>query len=437
MRAFINGAVVVLVVAVLVAAAAAGYLWYSTKQQVDQLVAMAKPFAEISYGGIELSPSGAVGVNRVRIAPISSNDSIAIGAIQLKAPNLLALLHTRWQLSRDHLPQALAFVVRDLEMQPGGLVGPGASQAATATPFDHLEALGCGPVTAFGAEQWREMGYDRLLGDLEMGYRVDARNNVLELRADSRTRDLATLNLEVGMALTKPPESVLELATAFTPKLAKLNLVMRDEGFNQRRNAYCAAKAGKPVPDYVAAHVRQVVERLRDNGIALGPGLSAAYQRYLTEGGALTVAAAPPMPINPVELPDYAPADVVKLLGLTLKVNETPVTDLTMNWNAAQVVKALGIVPKPEAEAEVETPAPPSAAPRPAVAQKSFRSVPVGQLSQHVGKIAKLHTATGAEYRGQLDAMAEDVVRITVRKSGGSATLSLRPNEITAAEVLY
>jgi NAD(P)-dependent dehydrogenase (short-subunit alcohol dehydrogenase family) len=438
MRKLINIAIVIFIVVVLLGAAAAGYLWYTTKRQVDQIVTMAKPFAEISYGGIDVSPNGSVGVRRVRIVPNSTNDAITIGAIRLNAPNFMALLHIRWQLSRDQLPEALSLSFQEVELPLGGSILSASSvQAARSSPLDNLEALGCGPINVLGGAEWREMGYDRFVGNIEIGYHVDRRNNVLNLRTDSATRDWATLNLDIGFALTQPPESLMELATSFTPKLAKLNFVLRDDGFNQRRNNYCAAKAGKAVPEFLADHVRLVVERLRANGIVPGPGLIAAYQRYLTEDGALTLTATPPAPINPAELNEYAPADVVKLLGLTLKVNETAVSDLTVDWDAAKVAKALGVepepAPEPEPEASPEAPASQTAV----VPQKTYHPTPVGELNRHVGKIAKLRTTTGAQYRGQLDAIAEGIVRITVRKSGGSATLSLRASEITAAEVFY
>lgn len=433
MRKLVNIAIIILIVLVLLGGGIAGYLWYGAKQHMDQIVTMAKPFAEISYGGIAVSPTGSVGVNRLRIAPAFANDSITIGAIRLNAPNLLALLHTRWQLSRGQLPGALSLSFQDVELPLGDMTGAGSIPTAKSAPLDHLEALGCGPINAFGVAAWQEMGYDRLTGNLEIGYRVDPKSNGLALRVDSATRNWATLNLDVGLALTQPPESLMALATS-TPRLAKLNLVLRDNGFNQRRNQYCAAKAGKPIPEYLADHVRLVVERLRASGIFPGPGLIAAYQRYLSEGGILTITAAPPMPINPAELHEYAPADVIKLLGLTLKVNETAVTDLTVDWDATKVAKALGVEPEPQPE-PAASPAP--VLQTPVVVQKTYHSIPVGELSQHVGKIVKLRTTTGAQYRGQLDAFGEGLLRVTVRKSGGSVTLSLRASEITATEVFY
>jgi hypothetical protein len=434
MRKLTTVVVAILVALALIAGGVGGYLWYSTKQQADQLVTMAKPFAEISYGGIEISPAGSVGVNRVRIMPHFVNDAISIGAIRLNAPNILALLNIRRQLSQGQLPEAMSVSYHQFELPlHGGILGAKPATSQERTPFEDLDALGCGPVTHFSGNEWQEMGYDNFVSNMTTGYRQDTARNVLNLRVDSHTRDWATLNLDVGLALTKSSPSLMELATSLTPKLAALEFVLRDDGFNARRNNYCAAKAAKPIDAYIADHVRLVVESLRANGIDPGPGLIEAYQRYLTEGGQLTISASPPAPINPAELQFYQPEDAIKLLGLKLKVNDTTISDLTLRWDATKVARALGVEPEP-VEAETTEAVVTQA---PAVPQKSYHPTPVGELGQHIGRIAKLGTRTGAQYRGQLEAFAEGMVRITIRKPGGTATLSLRSNDITSAQVLY
>lgn len=433
MRKLLNVSLVVLVAALLIAGGVGGHLWYGTKQQADQIVMMAKPFAEISYGGIELSPGGSTGAKQIRIMPHFVNDVITIGAIRLNAPNILALLDVRRQLSQGKVPSALSLSFQDLELSlHGGILGPPPSQVQHVSPFDSLDALGCGPITRFSGTEWQEMGLERFIGNLEVGYRLDTARNLLELRIDSHTRNWATLNLDLGLAMATSPRTVMDLA-GFTPRLATLNFVLRDDGFNALRNNYCAVKAGKTIPDYIADHVRLVAERLRANGINLGPGLLEAYRRYLTDGGRLTIIANPPAPIDPSELRFYASKDVVKLLGLTLQVNETAVTDLSLDWDTAKVARALGS----ETSSKPEVAEKPAVSRQPTIIRQAYHPTPVGELDRHVGRSARLRTATGAQYVGRLDAIGENIVKITIRRSGGTVTLSLRAGDITSAEVVY
>ncbi|MBK7983223.1 MAG: hypothetical protein IPK09_06275 [Candidatus Competibacteraceae bacterium] len=432
--------IVLLVALVLIAGGIWGYLWYSTKQQIEQIAALAKPFADISYGGITISPTGSIAVNRLRIILPALDDYLTIGSLRLSTPNLLELLKTQWQLSKGELPQALALSLQQFEIPlDGSLLGANQETLAQRSPFDDLEALGCGPVLSFGAAEWQELGYGKLSGDLTVGYRLDSARKLLELQFDSQNPTWAMVNVDVGLATSGPVSSLMALAASPAPKLSKLSVVIRDQGFNQRRNNYCAAKAGKTVDAYITEHIRLLEDRLRANDVYPGQGLLEAYRLYLADGGRLTLTASPAAPIEPTELQFYKPGDAIKLAGLTLAVNDQPVSDLSVNWDSTKIARALKakpeIVPEPD-RAEIR-PAPPTAAAPVAIQKRTFRSVATAELNQHVGKMAKLTTANNARYTGKLNTISEDNVTITIFKPTGSATLSLRNKDIIEAQILY
>lgn len=226
---------------------------------------------------------------------------------------------------------------------------------------------------------------------MEIGYRIDPKNNMLELRMESSSQNWAALpsGHRSGPNQTAGIAGGVRRFVHAQARQAEL-CALRDDGFNQRRNAYCRQSRQKPLPDYLADHVQQVAERLRANGVLLSPGLVAAYQRYLGEGGTVMITANPPALINPAELHEYAPADIVKLLGLRMKVNEAEVTDLTVDWDAAKITKALNLESEPEPEPEPEPKTTPATmSPSPVVAEKIYQTyhpIPVGELSRHVGR---------------------------------------------------
>ncbi|MBL8250340.1 MAG: hypothetical protein JNK31_01590 [Candidatus Competibacter sp.] len=426
---------IVLLVPLLIAGALWGYLWYSTKQQVDQLVALAKPFADISYGGIDIAPTGSIGVNRLRIILHALDDYLTVGSVRLKAPDILELLKLRWQLSQGQLPPAMAFALHQLEISlDGGLLGTSQERLSRRSPLSDLDALGCGPVTALGRAEWQEMGYNHLVGDMEIGYRLDSARNGVELQLRSASRDWATVDLDFGLVAPGTVRTLTALAASGPLKFSKLNVSIRDDGFNQRRKNYCAAKAGKTIDAYLADHVRLLEDRLRTNGIYPGPGLIEAYRQYLKEGGKLALTATPPAPIDPKELQFYKPGDAIKLAGLALSVNGQPVTDLSVNWDGTKIARALAVAEESAPEAEEPRPSLPNAPP--AMIQRSFRPVAVGQLSQHIGQITRLRTTSKIQYQGKLNGVAEGNVSITISKPGGSVTLSLREKDIADAQIL-
>lgn len=432
MRKLLIIVITLVVVAVAAAGGIWGYLFYSTKQQVQHFLNAAKPLAEISQRGIQVLPSGVIRIQDIKIIPHMVSDVISINAVELHAPNIFALLDLRSRLSQGQLPESLALNVRGISLPlHGAILGTKPAPHYQALPFENLSALGCGSVTYFAGDQLQAMGYESFIGDLTLGYRL--RPERISINISSATHDWATVNLDLELALDAPVTTFMQLATAVTTKLAGLTLVMQDAGYNQHRNNFCANQAGKDVPAYLAEHVRLVVERLRNHGIALGPGLIEVYQRYLTENGIITLTMRPPLPIEPSELLDYKVEDALKLAGLSLQFNDQPVSDLSVDWNLARASQAFGIgVQRPQAVVEIAPPAPPKPAP---IVRKDFQPMRVTELGQHLGKVAKLKTKSGVDYQGKLESLGEGILRITIRKSGGQATLSLRVEEIAEAQI--
>lgn len=427
------------VILVLLVGGVWGYLWYSTKQQLDEIIQLAKPFADINYRSIDVSLAGSITVNRIRAIIEPLNDAVSIGSIRLSTPNLLALLDISSQLRSGRLPRALRLSMENFEVSlDGGIMGASEMAKTNRSAFSDLDALGCGSLQTFSGTEWREMGYSNMVSNATWGYQLSPSHDVLELQIDSDTRDWAALNLRIGFAISPPTSSIIGLASSLSSKITQLEVLIRDLGFNERRNNYCVAKTGKPVDAYLADHVRLVAQRLQANGLQLGGGLIEAYRQYLASGSQLAIGASPPIPIDLRELQFYKPDDVKKLLELVVKVNEQPVNDLSLQWDAARIAKALEVKPEPQSTAEdasAEAPRP-APKPEPIIIQKSYRPIPINDLNRYIGAAAKIKMANNASYNGILDTVSSEIVTITIRKGGGKATLSLRRSDIIEAQIL-
>lgn len=415
-----------------------GYLWYNTKQQLDEFIKLVKPFADISYRGIDVSLAGSITVNRIRAIIEPLNDAVSIGSMRLNTPNLLALLDISTQLRSGHLPNALGLSMEDLEISlDGGILGASEAARTHRSPFSDLDALGCGPIQTLSGTEWQEMGYRNMVSNVTWGYRLTPAYDALELQIDSDTRDWAALNFRIGFAISPPTSSIIGLTTSLSPKITQLQVAIRDLGFNERRNNYCAAKAGKPVEAYLADHVRLVAQHLQANGLQLGGGLVDAYRQSLANGSQLAINASPPIPVDLRELQFYKPDDIKKLLGLAVKVNEQPVNDLTLQWDATKIAQALAVKSEPESTAEATSPATAKPEPKPdPVVQKSYQPIPISELSRYIGTVAKIKMINNASYNGILDTVSSEMVIITIRKGSGKATLSLRRSDISEVQIL-
>lgn len=411
-----------------------GYVLHSAQQQVQHLITVLQPLADVSQRGVQVLPSGVVRVQDIKIIPHTISDVISIDNIELKTANLLALFNVRRALSQGKLPETLELILRGVSLPlHGAIMGTKPPPNYQPMPFEHLSALGCGPVTYFAGEQWQDMGYERFSSDLRISYRLGAEH--LTIALSSHTPGWSNFTFDLELALSAPLTSMNQLGSTVTLKLVSLTLGMEDAGYNQHRNNFCATQAGKDVNAYLAEHARLVLERLRNHGIMLGAGLSETYQSYLLGNGTLTVSLKPPIPIQPSELLDYRGADALTLAGLSVSFNHQPVSDISIDWNLAQAGSAVGMgMKRPSVEPEHVPPPPPPKPVAPTV-RKDFKSIRVSALGQYLGSVARLKTVAGVEYQGVLESLGEGMMRITIRKAGGSVTLSLRTEDIAEAYI--
>ena len=203
MRKLMKIVVALLIVLILIAGGVGGYLWYDTKQHVDQFVMMTKPFAEISYGGIEVRRPDRWGSAATDLAQHGERCDHHRRCSDAR-PQHSGPAKTRWQLSQGELPSALSLSVREFELPCTAAFSASPPSSQQSGPLEDLDALGCGQVAHLGGTEWQEMGYDHFIGNVEIGYHLDAARNVLAVRVDSNTRDWATLNMDIGFAIPGP-----------------------------------------------------------------------------------------------------------------------------------------------------------------------------------------------------------------------------------------
>ncbi len=425
---------ILLSITLLIAAGALGYLWYKTGQRADQLVLLAKPFADISYDGVDVSPFGSVGINRVQIRPYTNRDTITIGSVRLNASNLLELMMLELRLSQNKPPEALSLSLQQINLPMNGeILNPPPETIQRHSPLDALDALGCGSITRFNGVEFLEMGYKEITSNITIGYRSNPDRQQLNLQIDSNTRNWMAIHL--GVDLKVPNLSVLPLSPdALQPEITGLDISLYDDGFNQHRNNYCAAKSGEPVDTYVTHHVQLLAQRLSTAGIKLGVGILNAYRHFLlADSSQMTLTAQPDTPIDLSTLVGYSSTDIIKLLNLKLSVNQKPVDDLSFSLDTQRFAHLFAPEkPKPQPEEEIV-----EHRPKVVVIKKTFHPTPTRELSKHIGKIAKIQTSTGAKYTGTLGEITDEKINIMIRKPSGQLTLSLRLANITSAQVLY
>ncbi|MFO1432504.1 MAG: hypothetical protein U1F76_20595 [Candidatus Competibacteraceae bacterium] len=321
-------AVSVLAVAglVVVGAGLVGYLRQDTRRYADRVIALLRPYAEISYQGVSRTLPGSAGIDGIRLR-LQDGEEIHIGSIQLQSSALfpLSAIRRAWQTGR--LPRSVSVSISDLELPVGSRLLQqwlGAAMKAEGTTFSYTR---CGGIKLFDPDALQAMGYRTLSIDLHVGYDLGKTPGEVILRIT--LKDMLSAEVVIGLVFAANPLRLQALLST-PPRLSNAVLTLVDDSLNARTNRLCAASSGLTVEHYIAAQVQFFAESLRRQGLYAGPELLAAYRRYLTAGERLELSVQPDQPIGSHELRVLTPTKIFQLLKVQFRVNGTAVKKLAV-----------------------------------------------------------------------------------------------------------
>lgn len=403
---------------ILIYAGIKGFLYYKTKEGVDQIITMARPFATISYEGIDSTLSGVIGLIGVKIQPANLNDSLRIQSLEVQTPGLGFLLFGVRQTSSGEIPERLRLNLRGLSLNmTGQLMGLiedlQRKEQNSPTPPG---LLNCGKVSRLTSREYTQLGYNQMVLDLGFGFEYDKRRQHADLKFDWAMRDAGAMTGSITLDGIAP-----QLLAGSQPKLGPLRLEYRDRSFTEKLKQFCAREAGLTPEQYVEAEVGVSDARFLEGwGFVPGPGLRAAYHDFLQRPERIEVEIEFPSDMDPTHLSVIQPENLLSLAHLDLSVNGKPVTDMSFSRQAAS-----------------SAPPTAAAAPKSKVVSKpkSFQPVEIADLNKHRGLAVKIYTRQKMVREGVLTQVEANEVAIERRLARGSMTITISIPDIERVEV--
>lgn len=415
-----KGLLVVIGGIALVAVLIYGYIWYTVKSGVDDMIAKVSPMAQIKYDSIHTSLAGSVGVNGLRIKPTMLNDNFEVGAVIIKTKNVWALLDMLKSTQHGQFPEEVELRIEDFVLDMNAsywamLESASANQGPD--PFSEFDALGCGDLNQFTIQSRRDMGYERSNMDMVMGLRYDKYSKVLATYLEFSAADWYDLEMDADI---EADEAALAGPMANSPRIIKASLRARDAGYNRRKNEYCAAKNGSDVDTYIAEHVRLADEFLQHLGLGASKELLEAYAQHLRPMSDTRISVAPVEPIDVMTAASYNVGDLVEWLAVQVSVNDKPVENVSLkvDYGGALSQKELEEVEQKEVRG-----------------YPKFHSTDVAELGNHLGKPAKITTIDGRVLEGTILSVSKRVIKLNHRVGGGAAVLPVLVPKVRSAEV--
>ena len=200
------------------------------------------------------------------------------------------------------------------------------------------------------------------------------------------------------------------------PQLKDFSINIEDLSFNERRNQYCANVTGVSKATFVDRHLEEVRAYAEDSGYPVSDELLAAYRKYVTESGNITITANPLDPVHPMMLLTMNPRQLLEWLSLDVNI-------------AGQNIQELMVIAVEEEQPEEES--------KPKVAPDTYKPTPVAELGQHVNRLLKIRTLDGKLHHAYLSLVNQDALVLTQELVGGSATFRVPIAQIDEVRVLH
>lgn len=418
--------VIALVIVTIVAVAALkGGLYYLTQKFVDNQVAQAKPFIDISYGDIETSLSGSATVNKVKFFIPALDETIFIKSIQFSAADLASLLSLDDQLNKKQLPESLTLFFTGVALDlNGNIMKLMDNPEVEPTPLEAFSTLACGDIHRIGSQALREMGYDSLTSDIMLRYQFNARKKQLKYTINDDIRDMFHISLSGDIQNVTDLNSFANHST----KPGKVSLEIKDDSYIERKNRFCAKQSKQSVEKYIADHTSKVKTYLSSYGVIPEQGLLDAYKTILETSGSTLFEADLSNLTGVEEFKTFTPNDIIQFMRLRLFVNGKRINEISVDIDKDKLIETASDENKPVTPDEIER--------KKSIRIKIYREVSVTDLRKFKGYRAKIVTTEGKHYKGTLNPNGPTLEVIT-RLRSGNISYHVPWGKIKKAEVFH
>lgn len=266
----------------LIAVVSYGFIYYKIKVSIDQELKLWRPFLDIQYAFLSLNPLGGVGLSSVTIDVMGYPSGITLDRIYLES-NPLFLLYFDSRVNSGRWPDSLSLNVEGLLVDYNSPYLLMLEQLHKPSD-DWLTALSCDHINQFNLTALREMGLGQERFDLRFNLN-SGKKNPLNLQLLMLMHGWVEIVADVDIDKVVGLQNLVKIPSEAT----RITLSLRDMGFNQLKNGYCAMSAGLTIPEYEALNNKWLGKRstgLSDELIFIinelrEPNASISFQRLV------------------------------------------------------------------------------------------------------------------------------------------------------------
>ncbi len=421
---------------------AKGYIHYHVSSELDKIIPLASPFAEIRYQGISSSYEGSITVENISIYPSNSDDEITIESARIAVDGLPFLYQLMVGNFQNTPPEKFGLSVKGFSIPlDGGLAASYINMLEEAQQVSGVkDPDGCGVMTGLSLDLLGALGFYSITIDASLDVDLDSAAGRAETQMDVDLQGVGYS--QISLLLSHLPQPGSTIAAVQKPLISEMSVAYQiDPDFVVKARQYCAASRGLSVDAFIASMLdmdeKQLAQQL---GFIPGPGLIAAIKHFIKDPREVRFSIHPSEAIDPATLSFYKPEEIPEILNLELAVNGKPITDLSFSLPVQTMkpgARTSGLASQlSDAKAAFSSDAgAPKKLKRP-IPAREYVPTPIAQLHNYMDSGVRIYVdQENAVRKGVLVSITEDQITIKQRLSGGDMTVQVPLRQISRVEV--
>ncbi|MFV2060457.1 MAG: hypothetical protein ACC653_07200 [Gammaproteobacteria bacterium] len=276
-----------------------GFMYYSAKEKIDELIHPMKSFLNVEYQGISTSLMGSIGIKGLRLTSFNGDEILSFGRVTLSSFE---------KADNEKIPSNLSILLDDVQFDARHL-----NEVTNNEIPNFVRELGYGELYKF-SNNLEKLGYDKITADIIFEFSYKKELGGVKLRLRENIVELGELDIFLDVIGFVPGMH----AMGADLKIKKISLMFDDDSYTNRILKRFADKDNKAVNEYRIEIAQQLKKFLAQNKIMLDDSDINALKKFINKPKKLIVKIHPAEPVSVENLKFYKREDIPKILNLNI-----------------------------------------------------------------------------------------------------------------------
>jgi len=276
-----------------------GFMHYSAKQKIDELISPMKSLLNIEYNGISTSIFGPVGIKGLRLTSFTGDEILTFGKVTLSSFE---------KAENEKFPSHLSITLEDVRFDTRFL-----NEVTNDDIPKFVKELGYGELYK-ASNNLQKLGYDKIITDVSFDFSYKKELGSLKLRLREDIQQLGEIDILLDVIGFVPGMRALGADL----KINKMSIMFNDDSYTNRLLNQFAEKESRAIDEYRIEIVKQLKDYFISNKIALSDDDINALKNFIMKPEKLIVKIHPYDPVSIENLKFYKREDVPNILNLSI-----------------------------------------------------------------------------------------------------------------------